>query len=488
MPHRPWLSIPHACLLAAAALVAYPLPAQGETAGVYAGEDPARHASVRVLEGEATVLKGDDEELLGRGFPIGEGDLVDSRGRGILQLADGSRVAFAPGTRFQVASLFAGEPGHRRVLLRLDAGRLRVVQGRDSEALLRVDTASGTGTLDGNASATFEVEPDRTLRVRVELGRIAFANDRDRVSLAAGERLTAYGSQDRLDRIRNFNTYAQDTFDDWCERNLALQRGPGWDRLPPELRPYSGDLDGHGEWIYVDEYRAWCWRPLGLAADWRPYWRGRWAAFPGGMTWVSDEPWGYVTYHHGRWGWRAGVGWYWIPGIAYAPAWVAWRTADVYFGWAPLGFYDAPVVWGYGPWHGGACWNVVEIQHIHAPRIHTWTHFDPPVIRRFEPSPQGNRPLSSPWNQGPVVVTPAEFRDPARFQQATRDPGLSWNRLQDYGARTGGGLTVIANAPNPAGFAILKGSFEEGINPVALAVAASPPTLVAAAAFQLLPG
>ncbi len=30
------------------------------------------------------------------------------------------------------------------------------------------------------------------------------------------------------------------------------------------------------------------------------------------------------------------------------------------------------------------------------------------------------------------------------------------------GAVTGGGLTVIANAPNPAGFAILKDSFEDG--------------------------
>jgi predicted cation transporter len=56
------------------------------------------------------------------------------------------------------------------------------------------------------------------------------------------------------------------------------------------------------------------------------------------------------------------------------------------------------------------------------------------------------------------------------------------------GAVTGGGLTVIANAPNPAGFAILKGSFEDGaINPLGLAVAATVPTLVAAAAFQLLP-
>jgi hypothetical protein len=57
------------------------------------------------------------------------------------------------------------------------------------------------------------------------------------------------------------------------------------------------------------------------------------------------------------------------------------------------------------------------------------------------------------------------------------------------GAVTGGGLTVIANAPNPAGFALLKGSFEDGaISPFGLLAAAAAPTLVAAAAFQLLPG
>ena len=57
------------------------------------------------------------------------------------------------------------------------------------------------------------------------------------------------------------------------------------------------------------------------------------------------------------------------------------------------------------------------------------------------------------------------------------------------GAVTGGGLTVIANAPNPAGFAILKDSFEDGtIGALGLALAATPPTLVAIAAFQLLPG
>ena len=55
------------------------------------------------------------------------------------------------------------------------------------------------------------------------------------------------------------------------------------------------------------------------------------------------------------------------------------------------------------------------------------------------------------------------------------------------GAVTGGGLTVIANAPNPAGVAILKGRFDEGVvNAGRLLVAAIPPTIVAAAAFRLL--
>lgn len=55
------------------------------------------------------------------------------------------------------------------------------------------------------------------------------------------------------------------------------------------------------------------------------------------------------------------------------------------------------------------------------------------------------------------------------------------------GAVAGGGLTVIANAPNPAGFAILRGCFHDGaIHPAGLFIAALPPTLVAILAFWLL--
>ncbi len=55
------------------------------------------------------------------------------------------------------------------------------------------------------------------------------------------------------------------------------------------------------------------------------------------------------------------------------------------------------------------------------------------------------------------------------------------------GAVTGGGLTVIANAPNPAGFGILKDSFgESGISPLGLLKAALIPTAIALVAFYFL--
>ena len=55
------------------------------------------------------------------------------------------------------------------------------------------------------------------------------------------------------------------------------------------------------------------------------------------------------------------------------------------------------------------------------------------------------------------------------------------------GAVTGGGLTIIANAPNPAGVSILRKYFDhEAVSPLGLLLAALGPTLVAALAFWFL--
>ncbi|MBS0624552.1 MAG: hypothetical protein JSS32_00705 [Verrucomicrobia bacterium] len=57
-----------------------------------------------------------------------------------------------------------------------------------------------------------------------------------------------------------------------------------------------------------------------------------------------------------------------------------------------------------------------------------------------------------------------------------------WGEAYHYaiftGVIAGGGLTVIANAPNPAGYVILRKYFEKGINPIKLFFAALIPTLI----------
>ncbi|MES2438655.1 MAG: putative Na+/H+ antiporter [Verrucomicrobiota bacterium] len=55
------------------------------------------------------------------------------------------------------------------------------------------------------------------------------------------------------------------------------------------------------------------------------------------------------------------------------------------------------------------------------------------------------------------------------------------------GAVAGGGLTVIANAPNPAGQALLGKFFGEGVSPLKLALAALLPTIIVALCMMFFP-
>jgi Na+/H+ antiporter NhaD/arsenite permease-like protein len=68
-------------------------------------------------------------------------------------------------------------------------------------------------------------------------------------------------------------------------------------------------------------------------------------------------------------------------------------------------------------------------------------------------------------------------------------PGLSdeFKYAVVAGAVTGGGLTVIANAPNPAGMSILRKYFDaQAVNPLGLFAAALIPTFVAIVAFRFI--
>lgn len=96
-----------------------------------------------------------------------------------------------------------------------------------------------------------------------------------------------------------------------------------------ELRPY-------GAWMSYGNYGN-VWMP-NAGREFRPYaTNGYWAVTDYGNTWVSDYAWGWAPFHYGRWLFDDFYGWLWVPGSEWAPAWVAWRSGNGYYGWAPLG-------------------------------------------------------------------------------------------------------------------------------------------------------
>ena len=89
---------------------------------------------------------------------------------------------------------------------------------------------------------------------------------------------------------------------------------------------------------------------------------------------------------------------------------------------------------------------------------------------------------------GSTVLT--AFNDNASITYlAAQVQGLSLSAKHAVvaGAVTGGGLTVIANAPNPAGQSILSRYFQGGISPLGLFLGALLPTIILYAAFTFLP-
>lgn len=135
-----------------------------------------------------------------------------------------------------------------------------------------------------------------------------------------------------------YDQQSRDGYDPYGQYDPYGHNGGYDDRYQPpsvEVGFFYGALSPYGEWVR-HPYYGWVWFPRHVRAGWRPYSIGRWVMTDYGWTWVSYERFGWATYHYGRWAWDRYVGWLWVPGTDWAPAWVAWQQGNGYIGWAPL--------------------------------------------------------------------------------------------------------------------------------------------------------
>lgn len=136
------------------------------------------------------------------------------------------------------------------------------------------------------------------------------------------------------------------------------------------------ELSPYGSWIEVD-YGVVVWRPTIIRVNWMPYQMGNWVWTYDGWYWDSYEPFGFITYHYGRWYYDDYYGWLWYPDYEWAPAWVEWRYDNNYIGWAPLHPYASfsisiGIFWSntyYSPYHH---WHFVTFNYFCDPYVYNY--------------------------------------------------------------------------------------------------------------------
>lgn len=150
----------------------------------------------------------------------------------------------------------------------------------------------------------------------------------------------------------------------------------------------ADDLTNYGQWTNLSGY-GYVWQPYSTSvsqySNWSPYRYGHWRWMNRyGWVWVNDEPWGWATYHHGRWFHHRGR-WYWSPYGYHRSGRSWWYPALVvmtYYGnnlcWYPLPYHYSFYNYNYyfirtgRIRHGG----IKNPKEPHAPNLPPWT---PPV-------------------------------------------------------------------------------------------------------------
>ena len=192
---------------------------------------------------------------------------------------------------------------------------------------------------------------------------------------------------------------------------------------------FYDNLGDNGSWFEVGDY-GYCWQPNVAADDpnWRPYADGYWAYTDAGWTWVSNEDFGWATYHYGRWARLETEGWVWVPGREWGPAWVSWRTGGDYVGWAPLPPRSAEDE-GEVVYEGRSITGRVDVDYDIGPSYYNFVdvrYIGAPVLRDhiFEPS------RNSDYIRRTVNVTNITYKD-----STVRNYGPDYDRLSERSAQ-----------------------------------------------------
>jgi hypothetical protein len=343
-------------------LAALVVPAAAQTGDQTA--ETGSYGYLRVVEGKATLTPADGESAAAEiNQPVLAGDhlSVPARGHVEIILADHNVLRVDGGSEL-VIERQAGETNRDdpATVIRLIEGnvQLAVIQDSLGDQLPRIDTSNSKIYIKSYGIYRLTAQSDGFSQVVVRRGTAQVVTDGGDETVRADEEAAIESGGEGKDREAGIDVRQAGAFDSlerWARRlddeaASALQasntEAGDAGELDDNLRYQASSLASYGSWVSVEGNRYW--RPR-VEAGWRPYWHGRWAYTPAGLTWIAYEPWGWVPFHYGSWNYLDAYGWVWQPGYVWSPAWVYWYWGPSYVGWCPTGFYTSY----YGAQFGG---------------------------------------------------------------------------------------------------------------------------------------
>ncbi|HUM03732.1 MAG TPA: FecR family protein [Thermoanaerobaculia bacterium] len=290
----------------------------------------------------ALLSSASDEETARINTPVLSGDrLVTGAGsRAEVVLASGNlvRADLKTELRFdRMVRTYESDDDRDLLFLLRGAVAAEIRSAESGERAFRLDTDDATVVVEGRGHVRVDAGR-RGTEVYVLSGEAAVVGRGGQEVLRAGQYAFVLGSNEidvqNLDPPRDrFTRFVDERSDRRPQGGAAT-----WVASDYEYESSLAGFDDNGSWVYASSSDRWCWRPA-VSPDWRPYTYGTWRWTPCGLTWVSYEPWGWLPYHYGSWFWESAYGWVWMPGSAYAPAWVYWSYSPSYVGWCPIGYY-----------------------------------------------------------------------------------------------------------------------------------------------------
>lgn len=404
-----------------------------------APEVTARTARVSFLKGDVQIRRADqtDWERAVNNLPLVEGDeiVTNDNARLEIQFNSASYLRLSENARLKITTL-----RDEGIAVSLPNGMMsvRILSFDKDRSYFEMDAPSTTVSVERAGMYRIDAGSERDTQVRVavtESGQARVYSENSGFTLKNGRSATVQleGNYAGEWETSEASRYADD-FDSWAlERDAVIAkrlRDADYDKYYDRDFYGAEDLDEYGEWVHTRKY-GYVWKPfrnsIANYSDWSPYRYGQWRWIPVyGWTWVNDEPWGYATYHYGRWVYVDNY-WHWSPygQIRGRRSW--WRPALVVISYIGdnICWYPLPYHYGYYNYNGYYYNNYRRRRNNNTTIINNNTTV---VVVNPTPTPAPN-PSPTPlpeWEMllpGSVVATAAsEFgRNKVKFQTANTD-------------------------------------------------------------------